>query len=236
MSPDDPRHGTNAGYTEHQSGTACDPCKAANAQYERRRSYDAQLGRPRLVPSRGAQRRIRALQRLGWSLRMIATEAGWNQPQDLKYVLSNDSCNRRTWVRIAETYERLSMTVPPLSSATARARLRAERLGYPPPLAWDDIDRQTNPPQDWQYQPGTRADEIRDMADNGAGISQAAAHLHLSRKSLEKWCGRHGLMDIYKILAARELSGFCIDAEHGRCTSTNAACSCDCHATQEVAA
>lgn len=147
MSGDDPRHGTNAGYMAHrQAGqAACDACKAGRALYQRRRDYDTQLGRPRTVPSRGAQRRVRALQRLGWSLRMIANEAGWNHAEDLHYLLRNPSCNRRTWERIAETYERLSMTLPPHCSATARARNRAERLGYAPPLAWDDIDRDERP-------------------------------------------------------------------------------------------
>lgn len=142
MTPGDPRHGTNAGYLAHRrlGETACEDCRAGRARFERYRRYDVELGRPRKLPSIGARRRVRALQRMGWSLRMIAADAGWNSPEALQYVMRSETVNRRSWWRIAEAYDRLSMRVPPVSSATARARNHAIRLGYPPPLAWDDID------------------------------------------------------------------------------------------------
>lgn len=142
MTPDDPRHGTNAGYIAHrrENGVACDECKRGRATYQRRRNYDQQLGRPRIIPSIGVQRRVHALQRMGWSLRVIALECGWAVPQDLYYALHSPTCSRRTWLRVARTYERLCMTSPPRTSGSVRARNRAERLGYAPPLAWDNID------------------------------------------------------------------------------------------------
>lgn len=145
MPPDDPRHGTHAGYVQHTrfpelNGKACDACRLANAAYQRGRERDKRMGQPRTVPALGARRRVQALQRLGWSLRMIAAEAGWNTPEALQYVLRNHSITRRSYLRIKAAYERLCMTVPPHCSATVRARMRAERAGFPPPLAWDDID------------------------------------------------------------------------------------------------
>lgn len=145
LAPDDPRHGRHAGYVQHirfpeLNGPPCDACRRANADYQRSRELDKRMGRPRTMPAIGARRRVQALQRLGWSLRMIATEAGWNTPEALQYVLRNHSITRRSYLRIVTAYERLCMTVPPYNSATVRARLHAERCGFPPPLAWDDID------------------------------------------------------------------------------------------------
>jgi hypothetical protein len=38
LEPDDPRHGTRAGYGQHQreagGGSACEPCRLANASYQ----------------------------------------------------------------------------------------------------------------------------------------------------------------------------------------------------------
>lgn len=149
---DDPRHGTSAGYVAEQKAGQphCGACKKARANYQRLRDYDQQLGRPRTVPSIGARRRVRALQRLGWSLTMIAHEAGWNSAEALQYVMRSPSITRRSWTRIHNVYERLSMTIPPYNSATARARLRAERMGYPPPLAWSSIDDPNEEPRGYK--------------------------------------------------------------------------------------
>ena len=162
MTPDDPRHGSSAGYlAETKAGVPhCQPCRDARARYQRWREYDKALGRPRKMPALGARRRVRALQRLGWSLSMIASDAGWNSPEALQYVMKSETVTRRSWERINASYERLSMKLPPFCSATVRARLRAERLGYPPPLAWDCIDTDPEP-----RGAGYRATRSRDEYD-----------------------------------------------------------------------
>lgn len=147
MNPDDPRHGTNRGWRRHQyDGEApCDECRLAHNYWERHRRYAADLGRPLSVPSIGVQRRVRALMRLGWSGKQIAQAAGWSSEQCLQYAMKKESCLRGTWLKVAEAYDRMSMTLPPERTSkekwqVSRTRGHAERSGWPPPLAWDNID------------------------------------------------------------------------------------------------
>ena len=211
MSPDDPRHGTNAGYLAHRrtNEPACVPCRAGRARFERFRRYDSELGRPRKLPSLGARRRVHALQRMGWSLRMIAADAGWNSPEALQYVMRSASIQRRSWMRIAETYDRLSMKIPPTCSATIRARNRAERLGYPPPLAWDDIDDPNEQPAQAEKVDGRRTvDRILEnaewLADGDASLTEVIDRLGVGRNTLRDLLRREGRGDLYWRLANRE--------------------------------
>lgn len=142
MRADDPRHGQNRGYIQHQRDgeEPCRPCADAHAYYQRHRDYDKQRGRRRIVPTVGLVRRVRALRRIGWSTTMIAQEAGWKFAESLQYPLRNPTCNVATFNRVAEVYDRLSTKPAPFSSASVRTTRRAERLGHPPPSAWFGVD------------------------------------------------------------------------------------------------
>lgn len=135
MSPDDPRHGTTAG---HCAGCREDCCREARNYDERmRRKHRAVYGISRSVPAVGTQRRIRALMVLGWTSRDIAERCGWTTPQAVTELLTaRRFLQRSTAALVAATYEQLSMRPGP----SAQNRLRAERKGWPPPLAWDNID------------------------------------------------------------------------------------------------
>ncbi len=148
MSPDDTRHGTNAGYVAHRRANenACEPCRAAHSRVTLQWRYDEYLNRPRLVASIGTRRRVQALQCLGWSQRMIAAEVGISSQQALRVLLESDRVRVVTHERISAAYERLCMTRPEPSSASTRARLSAQSRGYAPPLAWDDIDNPDETP------------------------------------------------------------------------------------------
>lgn len=136
MSPEDPRHGTEAGCKAHyRSGERpCDPCLDAH----RRRNIMRRLY-PHKRPSIGSQRRIRALQAIGYGRDRIAKEIGWNDGGAMTHLLRSESLLATTAERISDVYERLSMTVPE-GAGPSRARTWARRHGYAPPLAWDDID------------------------------------------------------------------------------------------------
>lgn len=211
MTPEDPRHGTNAGYLAHRRANepACEDCRIGRARFERFRRYDAELGRPRKLPSIGARRRVRALQRMGWSLRMIASEAGWNSPEALQYVMRSESVNRRSWLRIADVYERLSMQVPPVTSATARAKNRAIRLGYPAPLAWDNIDDPNEQPAEPEKVDGRKTagrviEDAEWLADSDMSLTQVIDRLAINRNTFRDLLRREGRDDLYWRLANRE--------------------------------
>jgi hypothetical protein len=147
MTPDDPRHGTVAGYAQHyrdDRGGYCDPCRAAKAKFDKRNGIAKARGNPTTVPSLGARRRIQALQRLGWSRPQIAAAAGWNTTGSLNYIARSETITRKTHQAIARAYDKLSMSLPS-GPGVAQARTWAMRRGYAPPLAWDDIDTDERP-------------------------------------------------------------------------------------------
>ena len=92
------------------------------------------------VPAVGARRRIRALLAIGWTHAHIAEAAGM-PPRRPALILSQagDMVTLDAHDRIADAYDELSMRQGP----SARNR----RLGYPPPLAWDDIDNPRERPK-----------------------------------------------------------------------------------------
>lgn len=149
MSPNDPRHGTNAGYLAHFAGpqsdaAPCPACRSAHAEYRRRLRARRYIGRvdALYIDATGTTRRIRALQALGWPLYLLDQELGHGdgrQRGGCNYVHNLTRQPRvhiDTAAKIDALFRRLSMSVGP----SGRARAVARRKGYAPPLAWDDID------------------------------------------------------------------------------------------------
>ena len=141
MDPLDKRHGTEAGCREHyrQGEKPCAPClNAHRIKNNLRELY------PHKVSALGSQRRIQALQAIGYGRHRIAVEMGYNNGGALTYLMQADTLLVATAAKIAEVYDRLSMTIPQGVGPT-RARTWAKKHGYAPPLAWDDIDRDERP-------------------------------------------------------------------------------------------
>jgi hypothetical protein len=154
LPPDDQRHGTKAGY---RAGCREDCCREAEARYERIRIYHLDRGNPYTLPVFTVQRRIRALQAIGWRAADIAEAAGWKAPQVVLELLEahRTRVGRDAYNRICRAYDQLSMQPGP-SQITAK---RAARRGALPPLAWDD-DTIDNP----DAKPAMPADD-RDSID-----------------------------------------------------------------------
>lgn len=111
----------------------CDACTDRARRYENWRSKQTDL----LVSSVGTKRRVRALNRLGWSSYALSERLG-KAPCYVASLLRNDLVSRRTAAVIARLFDELCMTVPPVSASSVRTRNYAARMGWPPPLAWDD--------------------------------------------------------------------------------------------------
>lgn len=141
MSPDDPKHGTVAGY---KMGCRQQCCRDAAAHYQRWREYDTNLGRPRTLPSTGFRRRIEALRAIGWSLNDIADAINMDV-RNLPRTCKAETVYRATHQKLAEAYEHMCMK-PPTDRFAARRRTLAVSRGCVPPLAWDDIDTDPEPP------------------------------------------------------------------------------------------
>lgn len=148
IATDDPRHGTNAGYC---AGCREDCCRAAIADFARNRRARIYLGGPLTVPSLGTRRRIQALMALGWGGPAIDARLGKKRTYVSAILGGGDrEIHRSTAEAIAKVYDEMSMTLPPQNTSherqrATRARNYARRMGWAPPLAWDDIDNDVRP-------------------------------------------------------------------------------------------
>lgn len=130
------KHGTLTARTSY--GCKCQATRDLWARYQRGRDWDALQGRPRRMLAIGSRRRLRALQRLGWTSTAIAAEMGVTRNQIKQLMRRRTYTNRTTHEAVCAAYDRLSMRLPPESPAVRQLRAYAERRGWPPPLAWDD--------------------------------------------------------------------------------------------------
>lgn len=210
MSPDDPRHGSTRGF---HAGCREACCRQAQNRYEKASKYRKHAGIVWAIPALGTQRRIQALMRLGWSSTQIAEEAGFLHRNQVFGILKGQRgrpcryVERKTARAVGAAFERLSMRLPAPTPSRARTIAMAETNGWPPPLAWDDIDDPNEEPSGWAYQPtaeSIRCDALLDLADMGIGLTEACRRLGTTADALHKWCSRNGLSPAYRTLAARE--------------------------------
>ena len=135
------QHGTNAGYC---AGCRCEPCCEASWRYHKHLHYDHTRGLYRTIDGTGTRRRLRALKALGWSFAQIGARLGCSGDA-VRQSAERDRVLRSHAEKVAALYEEMSMTLPPAEThrqrqIVSRERNRARRLGWAPPLAWDDID------------------------------------------------------------------------------------------------
>lgn len=211
MKPEDQRHGTTRGF---HAGCRELCCRRAIARYEKQGKFNKANGIARAVPAIGAQRRIQALMTLGWHSTDIAEAVGWAHRNHVLRVLKGQSGRPCTWVerkthdRIAEVYERLSMTFPERTPVRARTATIARRKGWLPPLAWDDIDDATETPEVAPTRAGWphlhRAEDIEWLADWGLSLTDVKQRLGVSTEAVQVALRRAGKSDVYWRLANRE--------------------------------
>lgn len=124
-----------AGTDRHRrEGTpSCQPCRnSAAASARRYRSLRRRLGHRR-IDATGTRRRLRALAALGWPMRDLSVELGW-EPTRAQKLTAAGHVWADTAADVRLLYDRLSMTPGP----SLKTRRRAEAAGWLPPLAWDD--------------------------------------------------------------------------------------------------
>lgn len=117
----------------------------------RRETAEALLAvRPRLeqllpatnIDSTGTRRRVQALIATGWTMEAQARQLGWNRSR-LDYLLSHELCTVATALAVRAFYERAwrgpaAPRGPYEAEQQRRARKRAWREGWGPPMSWDD--------------------------------------------------------------------------------------------------
>lgn len=86
-----------------------------------------------LMPALGTQRRIQALNALGWPLSHIARRISIHR-SNLNKMLQAEHVQAGTARRVRDLYDALCMT----PGSSQRARREAAEKGWKPPLWWDD--------------------------------------------------------------------------------------------------
>lgn len=156
MDPLDPRHGTYAGAAVHwkEGDRPCSSCAVAAARKRKWNNYLTLVGTPATVPSIGTVRRIQALQALGWTHAQIADAADLTVECIRSPICRGTNVYRSTAEGVAEAYDALAMKVAPDSRNARWCRTFARRKGWPPPLAWDDIDDPNEVPRGLKVERG----------------------------------------------------------------------------------
>jgi len=152
-----PQHPSRLAYNR---GCRCEGCRAAAARYERGRQWDLIKGTPRTVDKTGTQRRLQALVALGWNWHLLSGHLGCSAEYVRTVATDKKFVYASTASKIAALYDELSMRFPPedtpgQKNAATRARMRAKRKGWAPPLAWDNIDDPKERPK-FGNAPGSR--------------------------------------------------------------------------------
>ena len=181
MTPDDPRHGSTAGWA---AGCRQDCCLAAKARYDKRSYHERSHGITRSIDNTGFIRRIRALQAMGWSFNDIAQRIGIPRTCLTAKTRNHTRVYVSTFRRMVAVYDELSMIPGP----SIRSINAAKRNGWAPPLAWDDIDDPDERPN-----LGAAADRGVDevLVQRALSGQQVKANRAERAEIIRRWTGSH---------------------------------------------
>lgn len=206
--------------TRHRPGQAtcyikdacrCDACRAAATRDRKERQHFGRLS----LPAVAGQRRLQALGTLGWTMVEISQRTGLSTTC-LGLILRgrNRTINRPTYRLLVDAYDALWDVEAPASPADRRGvqrmKNRAVRLGWAPPMAWDDspgphyIDDPDAKP--WRPEGGRdrrRIDMIADAAHQGHTVAEVAAEIGVQPAAIYTACRRAGELDLWERLTGR---------------------------------
>ena len=112
--------------------------------YSRRYDKLRRSGYHMTVDGTVTRRRLAALQAIGYTLTYVGERLGRHQQSMSELFYRTGPVHRTTEREVAALYDELHVT-PASGPYATRARLRAHRLGYPSPLAWDSIETDETP-------------------------------------------------------------------------------------------
>ena len=141
-------------------------------------------GGSQAVPNVGTRRRLQALVAAGYPNEFIAAEFGVSAVS-IGQLMRREYVSAETLDRVRELFNRLQLVPGP----SDHARRRAQRLGWAPPLAWDedDIDNPSaRPCQDSSLSMDEFLAQYEKWRARGYSNKRTAAMLGLRPRSLEK--------------------------------------------------
>ena len=141
------------------------------------------------VSSLGVTRRLQSLAAIGWSAEDLAPELGFTAVR-VRALRSGrrPAVHAATHRHVDEVWERLAMQPRP----GVRMRALAERGGWPPPLAWDDIDDPDEHPTGWRPDAqvarpnGSTAENVSFLSELGESDEAIAHRLGIDVQSVQR--------------------------------------------------
>lgn len=108
----------------------------------------------------GTMRRIQALARLGYTVREVCRAAGLSE-RYMAELIDKDrrTCSTAAAQSVEDVYRRFCMVPPIMTPHRKRSKSIATRQGWPPPLAWINIDDPNEKPQG-AYHTARKHDEL----------------------------------------------------------------------------
>jgi transcriptional regulator with XRE-family HTH domain len=162
-----------------------------------------------VVRNVGTARRIQALVARGWSISKIGARLGITPTNMTPVANGTRDVTTGTAKAVADLYDELWNTLPPRDGhrdkiAYSRALSHARRLGWAPPLAWDDdtIDDPAAQPftQSEQRRGGKRVhvEDIEFLLDDMplATTQWLADRLHVTKDAIQQACRRGDRLDL----------------------------------------
>lgn len=195
----------------------CDHHRSHRTRYQKQRRLSILRGQPLTVDGTGTRRRLQALHRIGWTSEDIASRLGMTRMAINNLMRRDTPVFATTKAKVTKVYDELwDVTPPPMHGKAAGVRNRsinrAKRLGWAPPLAWDDdtIDDPDARPD--LGEPDTRkAWQKVDLDDVEFLLSTAnytraglAARLHVKPGSIYTACLRDDRLDLWDRLIRNE--------------------------------
>jgi len=165
------------------------------------------LAGPVSVDPTGTRRRVQALACLGWSVDRLAARSGVDR-QAIDRALRGARVSVTTARAIRVAYDELWNTPAPEGDqrqriAAARSRNRAARLGWVPPLAWDDdsIDDPTAVPDVGEKaRHGVDLDEWVHLVTSGETAARAAQRVDVTLNTIEVAAVRNDRTDVLALI------------------------------------
>lgn len=169
------------------------------------------------IDATGTRRRIQALACLGWSFpaQLALLGRSTNLRNGLRDILSGGKTTAPTAKAVRDLYDRLWDKPPqPVTAAqkitVTKTRRLAERKGWAPPLAWDDIDDPECVPSGKyradrrRHAPEAVIEDLEWLIRTGATPEQAAARLGMGLSGIEQAMRRVGRLDLARWITRKD--------------------------------
>ncbi|MFT4225322.1 hypothetical protein [Micropruina sp.] len=159
----------------------------------------------------GTRRRLEALCAIGWSLAEISRHAGMSDSW-AAMILRSIRTTPDVAAKIRAIYDQLWNQQPPTDTwgdriNRGRAKARAARRGYAPPLAWDDDTIDEAHAQPFGHNPSTqpkrRTATIIEAIDDGAPLADLTRRFGIKPDSIYSVLKRAGRADLWDRISPR---------------------------------